>query len=60
MTRILRDGWELSRPLNGVPANVDDVDDVIDEKIKREIVDRTTAIENAIANLPQDMRHPVP
>jgi len=57
MARILRDGWELSRPLNGVPANVDDV---IDEKIKREIVDRTTAIENAIANLPQDMRHPVP
>ena len=50
----------MSRPLNGVPANVDDVDDVIDEKIKREIVDRTTAIENAIANLPQDMRHPVP
>jgi len=53
MARVLRDGWELSRPLNGVPANVDDV---IDEKIKREIVDRTTAI----ANLPQDMRHPVP
>jgi len=57
MARVLRDGWELSRPLNGVPANVDDV---IDEKIKREIVDRTTAIENAIANLPEDMRHPVP
>jgi len=57
MARVLRDGWELSRALNGVPANVDDV---IDEKIKREIVDRTTAIENAIANLPQDMRHPVP